>query len=88
MNKKAQSWSNLLVGGVFAIVLVGLLTSFAMQMLGDQRDDMTMGSDEQGAVNQTITALTAVPAKLPMIVGVIVIAVVIGLLFFAFGRVQ
>ena len=73
---------DLLPIGVGLIVL-GLVVAFGLQIMGDVRSDMT-GSDEEGAVNDTIEGVAKITTKLPIIVTVVVAAVIIGVLLKAF----
>lgn len=64
----------------FLVMVLGLGMAYGLDILGDLRDDMTDGSAEELAANQTITAVAKIPAKLGTLVSVILAAVVIGTL--------
>lgn len=62
------------------VVVLGIGLAFGLQVLGEVKSDMTAGSSEANATQDTITAVAKFPAKLGIIVTVIVAAVLIGIL--------
>ena len=62
------------------IVVAGIGLGYGLNVLGDVRTDMTSGSDEELALNNTIEGVSKIPEKLPLIVTVIVAAIIIGIL--------
>jgi len=62
------------------IVVLGIGLGYGLNVLSDVKSDMTSGTDEWNAVNDTVLGVSKLPAKLPLIVTVIVAAVIIGLL--------
>jgi hypothetical protein len=65
-------------------VLVGLLLVFGVSIVSDTRADMDVGSDAEGAANDTIQGLAKMSSKLPLLAGVIVAAIIIGVLATSF----
>lgn len=64
----------------FLVMVLGIGLSYGLDIMGDLRDDMTDGSAEELAANNTITAVAKIPAKLGTLVSVVLAAVVIGTL--------
>lgn len=62
------------------IVVLGIGLAYGLQVMGETRDDMTQNTSEYNATVDAITGVAKIPAKLPTIVGVIVIAVILGIL--------
>lgn len=61
-------------------VIFGISIAYGLNVLGDVRDDMPTGSPEQNATNYTISGVSKLPEKLPMIATVIVAVIIIGIL--------
>lgn len=62
------------------IVVAGIGMAYGLSVLGDVKTDMTANSEEANATADTITAVAKFPAKLGLIVTVVVAAVLIGIL--------
>ena len=78
-SKKGFGVGDLLPIGMTLVVLtIGL--AVGLQVTGDVQTDMTVNSSEYNATGEGITALAKIPAKLGIIVTVIVAAVIIGIL--------
>ena len=74
------------VGQLLPIAMVIVATAVGvavgLQMMGDVQDDMTASSAEYNATADGITAVSKIPAKLPLIVT----AVILGILLVLIGR--
>jgi len=70
------------------LVIITIVVAVGLQILADQKSDMTSGTLEYNATAQGLEAVAKIPDKLPMIVGVVlgivVISIVIG--YFATKR--
>lgn len=86
LNKKGQVAGSIDVLRAVAIVFVvtGLVIAFGLQVLGDVKSDMTAGTAEYNATDDTLTGVSKFSAKLPLIATVVVAVVIIGLLFMLF----
>ena len=62
------------------LVVTTIGIAYGLEVLGDIRDDMTTDTPERNATMDGITAIAKIPAKLPMIVTVILAAIIIGIL--------
>lgn len=62
------------------IVVVGIGLAYGLNVLSDVQADMTVDSASYNATGDTITAVAKFPAKLGLIVTVIVAAILIGIL--------
>ena len=62
------------------IVVAGIGLAYGLSVLGDVKTDQTANSAEYNATGETITAVAKFPAKLGLIVTVIVAAILIGIL--------
>lgn len=63
-----------------SIVVLAIGLAFGMNILSDVKTDFTVSSVEYNATAQGITAIAKIPAKLGIIVTVIIAAVLIGIL--------
>jgi hypothetical protein len=77
--KKARFDLSNLQGLVITLVIIAIVGAVGLQILADQKGDMTSGSAEYNATQKGIDAVAKVPEKLPMIVGVILGVVIIGI---------
>lgn len=68
----------LAIGMTLVVLVIGL--AYGLEVVGDVQADMTVNSAEYNATADGITALAKIPAKLPMVVTIVIAAVVIGLL--------
>ena len=66
------------IGMTFIVLGIGL--AYGLSVMSDVRDDMTDGSKSELAANQTIDAVAKIPAKLGLIVTIVVAVIIIGLL--------
>lgn len=66
-----------LVPITITLIIVGLVIAFGLDMLVDTRSDFTTGSLQYNATSDIIEATSKLSSKLPMLAGVIVIAIVI-----------
>jgi len=82
--KKGQFGLNALSGVIITFVIVAVVAVLGLQLLGDQQDDLTAGSAEYNATTDAITGVSKFPEKLPMIAGVLVLVIIIGILVAAF----
>ena len=64
----------------FTIIVLAIGLAYGLNVMGDVRDDMTVGSAEYNATGDGISAVAKIPQKLGLIVTVILAAVVIGIL--------
>lgn len=62
------------------IIVLGIGLAFGLNVMGDVKNDMTSGSPEWIAANETVTGVAKIPSKLPLIVTVVIAAVIIGIL--------
>jgi len=62
------------------IVVVGIGLAYGLTVLDDVQSDMVVDSASYNATGDTITAVAKFPAKLGLIVTVIVAAILIGIL--------
>lgn len=62
------------------IVVAGIGMAYGLSVLSDVKGDMTANTAEYNATDDTITAVAKFPAKLGLIVTVIVAAILIGIL--------
>lgn len=77
-----MEFRDLLPVGV-AIIVLGLVISFGLQVVTDIRADTT-DSDAEAVLNDTVSGVGILTSKLPIIVTVLVAAVIIGVLLKAF----
>ena len=78
--KKAKFQVQDILPIALTIVVAGIGLAYGLNVLGDVQSDMTANSEEYNATGDTITAVAKFPAKLGLIVTVIVAAILIGLL--------
>jgi|TARA_Y100000310_G_scaffold327842_1_gene394806 hypothetical protein len=69
-----------LLGIGFTIIVLAIGLAYGLNVMGDVRDDMTADTAEYNATLQGITAVGKIPAKLGLIVTVVIAAVIIGIL--------
>jgi len=62
------------------LVVAGIGIAYGLNVVGDVQDDMTAASAEFNATKDTITGVSKLTTKLPLIVTVVVAALVIGIL--------
>jgi len=63
------------------LVVLGIALAYGLQVMGEVRDDMTVGSTEYFSVSSgAIVGVAKIPEKLPTIVTVIIAAIIIGIL--------
>ena len=78
--KKADFTLDQLLGVGFTIIVLTIGLAYGLDVLGDVRDDMTADTAEYNATQDGITAVAKIPAKLGLIVTVVIAAVIIGIL--------
>ena len=61
-------------------VVLGIGLAYGLDVLGDVRDGFASGTAERNATVDTITGVSKIPNKLPMIATIVVAAVIIGIL--------
>ena len=66
------------VGLTLVVLSIGL--AFGLNVLSDVNKDFTAGSAERNATDSAITAVAKLPAKLGIIVTVIIASVLVGIL--------
>lgn len=71
---------NLLISAVVGIVVVGVIATFGLDLLSDQKAEFTANSMEANATQDAADGVAKIPQKLPLIAGAVVAAVVIFLL--------
>ena len=84
MFKKGQFGLNALSGVIITFVIVAVVAVLGLQLLGDQQADLTANSAEYNATTDAIEGVSKFPEKLPMIAGVLVLVIIIGILVAAF----
>lgn len=62
------------------IIVLGIAMAYGLNVMGDVKTDMTANSSEYNASGDAIDAVAEIPAKLKLIVTVIMAAVIIGIL--------
>ena len=77
--KKCKFGLGELQGLAITLVIIALVAAIGLQILGDQQADMTVDSAEYNATGDGIEAIGQIPSKLPMIVGVVLGVIVIGI---------
>lgn len=78
--KKGQSGLNAMSGIIITFVIVAVVAVLGLQLLSDQQDDLTANTTEYNATVDAIEGVSKFPEKLPMIAGVFVLAIIIGVL--------
>lgn len=66
------------IGMTFIVLGIGLV--FGLQVMGDVKSDTTADTYEYNASVQTIQAVSKIPAKLSIIVTVVIAAILLGIL--------
>jgi len=79
MRPKFNVGELLTIGMTLVVLTIGI--AYGLNILGDIEDDMTASSAEANATSDGITAIAKIPAKLGIIVTIILAAVVIGILY-------
>jgi hypothetical protein len=69
-----------LLGIGFTIIVLGIGLAYGLNVMGDVRDDMTVDTAEYNASKDAIAAVAKIPAKLGLIVTVVIASVIIGIL--------
>jgi len=87
-NKRGQFGINALAGVAITVVVVAMVSVLGLQLLGDTQDDLTANSAEYNATDDAIDGVAKIPAKLPLIVGAVVLVVTITIIVIAFRSVQ
>jgi len=62
------------------LVVVGITIAFGLNVLADVRGDFTAGSAEYNATSDTISGISKLSGKMPIIGLVVVAAIIIGIL--------
>ena len=75
---------NALFGLSILIGITALGAAYLLQSMSDVRTDMTTDSIEYNATSDGMEGVAKIPAKLPLIVGIVLIVIIIGL-FKRFG---
>jgi len=75
---------NALFGLAILIGITALACAYLLQSMADVRDDFTTDTIEYNATTDGMEAVAKIPTKLPLIVGIVLIVVIIGL-FKRFG---
>jgi len=88
MNKKGQFGINALAGVAITVVVVAMVSVLGLQLLADTQDDLTANSAEYNATADAIEGVGKIPAKLPLIVGAVVLVITITIVVVAFRSVQ
>lgn len=71
---------SILIGATVALVVVGLVAVFGLDLLSDTQADFTANSVQYNATADAIAGVAKVPDKLPLLAGAIVAVVIIVLL--------
>jgi len=66
------------IGMLIVVLVIGL--SIGLQVTEETQADMTSGSAAYNATGEGITALAKIPAKLPIVVTVLMAVIILGLL--------
>jgi len=100
MNKKGQFGINALAGVAITVVVVAMVSVLGLQLLADTQADFitdTAGCNatstsscgaEYNATADAIEGVGKIPAKLPLIVGAVVLVITITIVVIAFRSVQ
>lgn len=86
LERRSEVNLDMLVGVGLSLVVIGLIFTYGTDIVVDVRDDFTAGTTEYDAANNTVDALSEIPAKLPTIAVIIAVSVIIFVLLRAFGR--
>lgn len=85
---KGQFGLSQMVPVVITFVIIAVAAVLGLQLLGDQQADFASGSAEYNATQDAIDGVSEFPQKLPMIAGVLVLVLIIGILIAAFSRLR
>lgn len=83
-NKKGVFGLDAMGPAVIAIVVAAVVAVLGLQLLGEQKGDLTPGSVEANATQKAIDGVAKFPSYFPMIAGVIALVIVISILVRAF----
>ena len=77
-----------LQGVIITFVIIGIVAIVGLTVMVDQKDDLTEGTVEYNASTAAIEGISEFPSKLPMLAGIIVGVMVIGIVvtYFAMKR--
>jgi len=73
---------------VITLVIIGIVLGVGFLVLEEFEDEMTVGSEAQLGVNETIVALTEVPNWLSIIVIIAIVGIILAIVFTVLPRGQ
>ena len=77
--KKSRFGLESLQGIIITFVIIAIIAVVGLQILADQKSDLTAGTAEYNATVEEIDGVSQVPEKLPMLATVIIGVVIIGI---------
>ena len=88
-NKEIVTYGlNQLLSVVITIVILGAVLTFGLDLVTEQQGEFEAGSSAANASGKVTESIERVANRLPLVVGAIIMAVIIGILvrYFSFGR--
>jgi ABC-type phosphate transport system permease subunit len=79
---------NQLLSVVVTIIILGAVLTFGLDLITEQSSEFESGSSAANASGKVVESVEKVANRLPLVVGAIIMAVIIGILirYFAFNR--
>jgi len=71
---------------VITLVIIGIVLGIGLLVLGEFKDQLTSGSEEYLAVNQTIYAIGKIPTWLSIIVILAIVGILLAIVFSVLPR--
>jgi hypothetical protein len=80
---------NALLGVAMIVIIVGISVAYGLSIMADVRSDFTVGSVEYNATTDAIEATAKIPAKLGLIVTIVIAVIILTILVvYLWGRFQ
>lgn len=83
-NNKGVFGLDAIAPAVISILIAAVVAVLGLQLLGEQKADLTANSTEANATQKAIDGVAKFPSYFPMIAGVIALVIVISILVRAF----
>ena len=71
---------------VISLVVIGIVLGIGLLVLGEFKDQLTSGSEEWTAVNETVVAIGKIPAWLSIIVILAIVGILLAIVFSVLPR--
>ena len=71
---------------VITLVIIGIVLGIGLLVLGEFKNQLTSGSDEWNAVNETVFAISKIPAWLSIIVILAIVGILLAIVFSVLPR--